>query len=441
MNENENNKSIMDELNDTEISRYNQISSDTNYELHNQQQVIDGQINNINTYQTDTPIQTQANSDNIVEQSSNQQIPPELSNQNLNNKPKKKKIGLLICIIFLALIMIVGGVISVTLIPNKSTKNSSQTVSTTKVFYGKGYELEYDSNWSKSTASNSSTGEKEEILMYKDKEAYLIPIGVSSLSELTNKYNVDFTTEQGQKTIYNTFYSYWNSDATRKIYNGSNGFNILKDNIYYATMDYGTSASNIEGKHYLIISNDNNIVISFRSNINGELNKNSERILKLLKAIIITKKYDDGTSTSKNNSQETLTKGQRIGNEEYGYVTVPDNWYKFYDVDGNNSLQYSYANTYIVSLNVINGSIDAETAAKSIVYGTKSEEGVQQVSYNDSKIGKYNGYLISTYYSDGTWLYIYLIKAEDNKIHYISIEGPDKNSEYFNIPSTFSLKK
>ena len=35
--------------------------------------------------------------------------------------------------------------------------------------------------------------------------------------------------------------------------------------------------------------------------------------------------------------------GKLIGDKKYGYLTVPNSWVEFHDVDGNTSLQYSYA--------------------------------------------------------------------------------------------------
>ena len=38
-------------------------------------------------------------------------------------------------------------------------------------------------------------------------------------------------------------------------------------------------------------------------------------------------------------------------------------------------------------------------------------------------------------------LVIWIFEAEDGKTHYVSVEGPDENSEKFKIPETFTLKK
>ena len=80
------------------------------------------------------------------------------------------------------------------------------------------------------------------------------------------------------------------------MYGGSGKFNLLTGTTYYATMDYGVSANNINGKMYLLIDTDYNIVISLMSNISNDFNKNSDRILDILKTIKINKKYDNELS-------------------------------------------------------------------------------------------------------------------------------------------------
>ena len=128
---------------------------------------------------------------------------------------------------------------------------------------------------------------------------------------------------------------------------------------------------------------------------------------------------------------------QVIGNDIYGYLVIPNNWYKFVDVEANTSVQYSYLNQYIVSLNVVNEKITLEEAATNMETNMNKEA---PCSKKETTIGKYKAYVISTQYSDGIYLDAYLLKAEDGIIHYIAIEGPDNKNDYFKIPNTFSLK-
>ena len=153
--------------------------------------------------------------------------------------------------------------------------------------------------------------------------------------------------------------------------------------------------------------------------------------------------------TSNNNKTETIEDSKRVGEDNYGYVTVPKNWAKFYDASAS-ALQYSYASVYIISLDYIEDSqLSAKTAASNYMYNKQNSTDVTGVTGATVKIGKnkeYTAYQVYMYYpSDDTYLITYWFEAEDNKVHYIALEGPgelsDKKIEdYLSIPESFSLK-
>lgn len=130
-----------------------------------------------------------------------------------------------------------------------------------------------------------------------------------------------------------------------------------------------------------------------------------------------------------------------IGDDTYGYVQVPSNWIKFNDIDGNSSIQYTDIGDmgYIISLNVVEGNTTPYLAASNIKNHILEENAEAKVEY--TRISKYYGYKVSAKYPDGTYLDAYLFKADDDKLHYVSIEGPDKENDNFKIPDTFSINK
>lgn len=130
-----------------------------------------------------------------------------------------------------------------------------------------------------------------------------------------------------------------------------------------------------------------------------------------------------------------------VGDSHYGYVKVPTNWHKFIDVDGNTTFQYSDVGDlgYIVTLQTYEENITPYTAANNVKNSIVSEGNEAEVKY--TKIAKYYGYVVNAKYTDGTYLDAYLFKADDGKLHYVAIEGPDKYNENFKIPNTFSLTK
>ena len=130
-----------------------------------------------------------------------------------------------------------------------------------------------------------------------------------------------------------------------------------------------------------------------------------------------------------------------VGDDYYGYVKVPENWVEFKDLDSTGTFQYTDIGDtgYIITLNTYEENISPYTAAMNVK--SHIEEEGNEANYKFGKIGKYSCYIVSAKYTDGTYLDAYLFKADDGKLHYVSIEGPDNDSDNFDIPDTFSLKK
>ena len=160
----------------------------------------------------------------------------------------------------------------------------------------------------------------------------------------------------------------------------------------------------------------------------------------------------NNTNTNTNNSgNNTINNDKKVvGDEKYGYITIPSNWTKFYDINGNGSLQYSYANVYIVSLNILNGQNSAKEYASNYMYNKQNSSDVTGVTGATVTIGKnkkYTAYQVYMYYpSYSTYLVTYWFEAEDGKVHYIALEGPQelsgvKITDYLYIPESFSLEK
>ena len=130
-----------------------------------------------------------------------------------------------------------------------------------------------------------------------------------------------------------------------------------------------------------------------------------------------------------------------VGDSTFGYVKIPKNWIEFKDVSGTKAIQYTDIgeNGYIVTLNTIDQNVTVEDATKAITEGVKGEGA--SAYYITTTIGGYSGYVIHAIYTDGTKLDSYIFKTEDNVLRFVSIEGPDKFNDNFDIPKTFTLKK
>ena len=156
--------------------------------------------------------------------------------------------------------------------------------------------------------------------------------------------------------------------------------------------------------------------------------------------------------TKENNEKidETNRNNITVGDEKYGYISIPSNWTRFYDTDGNNSLQYSLADVYIVTLDIVDGQKTAKEYASNFMYNKQNSSEVADVTGATVTIGKnrkYTAYQVYMYYpNDSTYLVTYWFEAEDGKVHYISLEGPGelsgvKLTDYTYIPESFSLTK
>lgn len=144
--------------------------------------------------------------------------------------------------------------------------------------------------------------------------------------------------------------------------------------------------------------------------------------------------------------EEKNTKDTIIGNDDFGYLKLPGKWYKFQDVDGKSALQYSLDSQWIVSLESYEPKYDDETAeylAKTSLSNLiNNEVGVENATGATVKLAGYDAYQVyGLYTNDNIWLVEWFFEPGDGKIHYISVEGPDYNSDYFKIPETFSLTK
>lgn len=138
-----------------------------------------------------------------------------------------------------------------------------------------------------------------------------------------------------------------------------------------------------------------------------------------------------------NNTTKELNK---IGNSEFGYLKVEDNWYKYNDVDNPSVLEYTLDGNWIISMYAKPSStIDAKTYADSC-YTRMKQDGSVGVTGATVKVGIYTAYQVYGYYTSlNKWLVTWCFELGDKKTHYIGIEGPDRYSDNFKIPDTFTL--
>ena len=234
-------------------------------------------------------------------------------------------------------------------------------------------------------------------------------------------------------------------------------FRLLKNGVYLATFEYNTNTGNkvVKGKKYVLIAPEYNFIMNLTSGLgeketNQELDKEITKILKTINILvpkkIKTKVVKPSVVVEKDNEQKNY---QLIGSDNYGYMKLPTTWKKF--VDKNNltttNLQYiSNDLRYVVTMTTLskNSNITALDYLKTVEEKYNKTNVVQYSKMTRERIGskKYEEYRLDMYLEDDKiWISIWTFMAEDDKIHYISIEGNNNNSTVFNYINTYSFKK
>ena len=172
-----------------------------------------------------------------------------------------------------------------------------------------------------------------------------------------------------------------------------------------------------------------------------------------------TKTESTSTSDTSNKQQSETNKEtedtQIIGSDEYGYVKVPKNCFRFKDLKGGNDIQYSDGSPYnIVTLNIFRpsqlgiseteyASIDPIYVANSVLSGQKNTSAFQKVWGAKSKIGEYDAYVVNSITTSGKYFVTWVFRANDGKIHYASLEGNEATIEELlpMIEKSWTLKK
>ena len=131
-----------------------------------------------------------------------------------------------------------------------------------------------------------------------------------------------------------------------------------------------------------------------------------------------------------------------LGDEKNGFVAVKEeNWMKI-DRVGSGSAQYYYGD-YVLLISVLDSSTGSvESYAKSLYDIAVPSFNVNNVSLNKEALGKYeDSYkLVMHDETSSSWTVEWIFRAEDEKIHYVLVQGSDLENEKFKIPESFTLK-
>ena len=299
-------------------------------------------------------------------------------------------------------------------------------IPSSKTYYGDGYTLNYDKDWSITTLSGGN-----EAFQYKTEKSFLAPIGKSALSD----FSVNFDTNSGKKRLYQAFYDYWNTGSSDgnglKIFSGSNGFSKLTDDIYYATYTNGASTTQIRGKFILLVSPEKNAVLSFMSNAVENIEDNDEKSLELLKNINI---YDQTSTKQDSDSNGTYDDTDLM----YDYLDSLSNWNRYSELRKGNlgkinsinggwrvlndsEIYWKFRNGQFLWFKSINNLNDNYWYGTTKIYTGK--EGLKVAGIDESKLDS----LISSAYGTITANDVYTVVCTPTKIVSGGVDRSDTN--------------
>lgn len=160
----------------------------------------------------------------------------------------------------------------------------------------------------------------------------------------------------------------------------------------------------------------------------------AEEIEEIIKKDIAERETaEENTAKDAENSSDM----QVIGSGEFGYVSVPDNWVEFRELDGGTDFQYSNSSgTSIITLNVFSDEglteeqkdqLDADAVASSVWYNLENNEVTDlvgaKVTLNGYDATQVYGYFVNEDHGLPSVIVCWIVEDEQGAFHYISAEG------------------
>lgn len=131
-----------------------------------------------------------------------------------------------------------------------------------------------------------------------------------------------------------------------------------------------------------------------------------------------------------------------IGSDEIGYLALPGDWYE-YEPEDSTIMQYINDDGFIVYLessDIVNEALTAKKQVETAYTYLNDDVNIEKAEMTQEKVADYDAYKLVYYRKDDKkWLIEWYFEAGNEKIYYISIEGPSLKSDYLAIPDTFSL--
>ena len=145
---------------------------------------------------------------------------------------------------------------------------------------------------------------------------------------------------------------------------------------------------------------------------------------------------------------ETPLGSKRVGEKNYGFITIPDTWVNFIDAGaaqaGRKQVAYASLDGLIIILDYFKSpGATPEQLAKNMAERIVNS-GAENIEVNTTKIEEADAYQVSSYFAfDDTNLYVWFFSDKGGDIHYISVEGPVEKITFAIdiVEQTFSLSE
>ena len=138
-----------------------------------------------------------------------------------------------------------------------------------------------------------------------------------------------------------------------------------------------------------------------------------------------------------NNVSLNSTNSYRVGDNNYGYISIPLSWTKLENGD-EDMLQYTDNTSWVVtSYYLPTSQINAITWANNI-YSLLQKNKAKNINVTTLKINELNVYQVNGYYEkENTYLSTWCFDTKNGYTHYLALEGITSSTEYYDIIYTF----
>ena len=136
---------------------------------------------------------------------------------------------------------------------------------------------------------------------------------------------------------------------------------------------------------------------------------------------------DEVATIVENGVESEVTDTKRVGNDSYGYISIPANWMNFQDINpAPGVIQYTDGAGAIISINLFDAdlNLDPQIALSSIAEHHESQ-GAEDMDGAMVTLNGLSAYQIYGYYPfDNSIIVIWMFEGPNGDVHYICAEAP-----------------